>query len=101
MSASTASSCSIGIAANASLLGANTVNGPSPLNVSTSPAVWTADARVVKYGLFDAAIATGSSAIPSNDPSPSGGIDAQNGPCGPGGASVVGGAVPGCRAPPP
>ena len=58
------------------------VNGPSPFSVSTSPAACTADVSVVRYGLFDAAVATGSSAMPANEPSPSGGMDAQNGPSG-------------------
>ena len=59
------------------------MNGPSPFSVSTNPAACTADVSVVRYGLFDAAEATGLSAIPTNEPSPSGGIDEQKGPSGP------------------
>ena len=47
MSANTASSVPSGNALNASSVGANTVNGPSPLNVSTNPAVTTAVSNVL------------------------------------------------------
>ena len=92
MSARIASRSEVGIAANAWLLGANTVNGPAPLSVSVNPAAWTADATVVRYGLLPAAIATGSSAMPTKEPSPSGGIAAHDGPWAPppsAGATVV------------
>src|SRR5690349_16819387 len=43
--------------ANASFVGANTVNGPAPDSVSASPAALTADTSVENCG-FDAATAT-------------------------------------------
>ena len=46
---------SAGILANASLLGAKTVKGPSPLRVSTNPAAVTAVTRVDKSGVATAA----------------------------------------------
>ena len=42
---------------NAALVGAKTVNGPSPLSVSASPAAFTAVTNVLKSG-FPAAIST-------------------------------------------
>ena len=50
-SASRALRSSSGILAKASLLGANTVKGPSPARVSTRPAAWRAASRVEKSGL--------------------------------------------------
>merc|ERR1711953_1258843 len=49
------SNVSAGILAKASLFGANTVNGPSPLKVSTSPAAFTAATRVESSGEATAA----------------------------------------------
>src|SRR5210317_1786637 len=46
-SASKSSNIPSGSAANASSVGANTVNGPSPCNVSTNPAATTAASNVV------------------------------------------------------
>src|ERR1700693_1111374 len=43
-----------GGAANASLVGPNTVNGPGPDSVSTSPAALTAATSVEKSGLLEA-----------------------------------------------
>ena len=54
---SSLSSTPAGRAANASLVGAKTVNGPVPLSVSTSPAALTAATRVEKSAL-DAATST-------------------------------------------
>jgi hypothetical protein len=51
MSASSESTFPSGSFANASLVGANTVNGPSPESVSTSPAAFTAATSVEKSGL--------------------------------------------------
>ena len=45
---------SSGILAKASLFGANTVNGPSPLSVSTNPAAVTAVTRVDRSGVATA-----------------------------------------------
>ena len=69
-----------GIAAKASLVGAKMVNGPSPLRVSTNPASTTAVTSVDNTGLFEAAVAAGSSAIPSKEPSPSVGTAEQAAP---------------------
>src|SRR6516164_11736909 len=65
-----------GSLANASSTGANTVNWP-PLRVSTRFTLGfscpdTADVSVVSSGLFDAATATGSWAIPATEPGPVG-----------------------------
>ena len=65
---------------NAEFDGAKIVNGPSPLSVSVRPAASTADASVDSCGLLLAAVAAGSSAIPSKLPSPSVGTAAQPGP---------------------
>ena len=56
-------------AANASSVGANTVNGPSPESVSTRPASVTAATRVVKLPAPTATstMVPGSSAIPSSE----------------------------------
>src|SRR3954464_8042571 len=64
------------ILANASSVGAITVNSP-PLSVSTrfTPGLSlpeTAAVSVVSTGLFDAAVATGSIAMPDTDPAPDG-----------------------------
>ena len=56
--ASSVSSVPAGSAAKAALVGANTVNGPGLESVSTSPAVWTAVARVEKVSGIDTAIST-------------------------------------------
>ena len=79
-SASTRSRSAGGILPNAELDGAKIVNGPSPLSVSVSPAASTAAASVDSCGLLLAAVAAGSSAIPSKLPSPSVGTAAQPGP---------------------
>src|SRR6478735_11357308 len=70
----------LGILAKASLVGAKMVKGPAPLRVSPSPAAVTAATRVERAGLFDAAVAAGSSAIPSKLPAPLVGTAAQPGP---------------------
>src|SRR4051812_48120340 len=64
------------ILANASSVGAITVNSP-PLRVSTrfTPGLSlpeTAAVSVVSIGLFEAAVATGSLAMPATEPGPSG-----------------------------
>src|SRR3954470_19060272 len=82
LSAMTELMVSFGMAANASFTGANTVKGPPVFNVSTSPASLTALTSVDSAGLFDAAVATGSLAMPSRLPSPSAGSDEQAGPSG-------------------
>ncbi len=62
------------ILANASSVGANTVNSP-PLSVSTRFTFgfsWpdSAEVSVVSIGLFDAATVTGASAMPLTEPGP-------------------------------
>src|SRR5690348_6467484 len=52
------------------------------LRVSTSPAFFTADTSVDRAGLLDAAVATGSWAMPSKEPAPLLGTDEQAGPNG-------------------
>src|SRR6478672_13337860 len=52
------------------------------LSVSASPAAPTAVTSVERAGLLDAAVATGSSAMPPTLPAPSAGSDAQAGPNG-------------------
>src|SRR5262245_57676700 len=96
VSASTPLSVSVGILANAVSIGANTVNGPPVLRVSTRPAAPTADTSVVSSGLLLAAVPTGSSAMPSTLPSPSLGTAAQAAPVGPAAAigSDAAGSVP-------
>src|SRR6185436_2822313 len=71
-----------GILANASLVGANTVNGPPVLRVSPRSAAVTAATRVDRAGLLLAAVATGSCAMPSKEPSPDSGTAAQPSPSG-------------------
>ena len=56
---------SISRAAKAALVGANTVNGPAPCNVPTSPAAATASTRMLKSGSADA-VATMSLSAGSN-----------------------------------
>ena len=62
-------------AANASSVGANTVNGPAPESVSTRPASVTAATRVVKLPAPTATstMVPGSSAIASSEVASSGG----------------------------
>ena len=43
-----------GSSSKAALVGANTVNGPSPLSVSTSPAAFTAATSVVRLSALEA-----------------------------------------------
>src|SRR5512139_155808 len=69
-------------AANASFVGANTVTSLAVLRVSPSPASPTALTRVESTGLLLAAVATGSAAMPANEPAPSAGTAAQPGPNG-------------------
>src|SRR6478735_5386977 len=83
LSASTLSRSALGILAKASLVGANTVMFCALLRVSTRPAFFTAVTRVERAGLLDAAVATGSWAMPSKEPAPSFGTVAQAGPNGP------------------
>ncbi len=71
-----------GIAANASSVGAKTVRLSAELSVSTRSASVTAATSVLRSGLFEAAVATGSSAMPSTEPSPEVGTPAQPGPNG-------------------
>lgn len=83
LSASTLSRSALGILAKASLVGANTVMFWALLRVSTRPAFFTAVTRVDRAGLLEAAVATGSWAMPSKEPAPSLGTVAQAGPNGP------------------
>src|SRR6187431_1472170 len=69
-------------AAKASLVGAKTVTSLAVLRVSPRPASPTAVTRVDSRGLLLAAVATGSEAIPENEPAPSAGTAAQPGPNG-------------------
>ena len=73
----------MGILAKASLVGANTVMFWALLRVSTRPAFFTAVTRVERAGLLEAAVATGSWAMPSKERAPSLGTVAQAGPNGP------------------
>src|SRR6476469_7276865 len=59
-----------GTAANASLVGAKTVMSFAVLSVSTRPAALTAPTSWLRTGLLLAAVATGSVAMPENDPLP-------------------------------
>ena len=79
-SPSALSSVALGSAANASFVGANTVMPSAELSVSTRPALVTAVTRVLRAGLCDAAVATGSMAMPSKLPGPSFGTAAQPAP---------------------
>src|SRR5882724_2026946 len=68
--ASTLCSVAAGILANAALSGANTVMPLALFSVSTRPAALTAATKVDSTGLADAAVATGTSAIPVKLPAP-------------------------------
>jgi hypothetical protein len=70
----------LGRAANASLVGANTVIPLALFRVSTRPACLTAVTRVESCGLLEAAVATGSSAMPLRLPGPVDGTAEQAGP---------------------
>ncbi|CAO0831525.1 hypothetical protein SMICM17S_12531 [Streptomyces microflavus] len=82
LSLRTASRSAFGILAKASLVGANTVMFSALLRVSTRPAFCTAVTSVESAGLLEAAVATGSFAMPSKLPAPSVGTPAQAGPNG-------------------
>ena len=82
VSARTALSSSSEKASNASLIGAKTVAPSRPFSVSPRPASPTAVTSVDRSGLFEAAVATGSSAMPSDEPSPSAGTAEQASPTG-------------------
>src|SRR5687768_11760135 len=77
-----ASSVALGSAANASLTGAKTVMSWAELRVSPRPASPTAVTRVLRRGLLLAAVATGSVAMPSNEPLPEVGTAEQPAPKG-------------------
>src|SRR5882757_9825727 len=68
--ASTLCSVAGGILANAALSGANTVMPLALFSVSTRPAALTAATKVDSTGLADAAVATGTSAMPVKLPAP-------------------------------
>src|SRR5919204_3755141 len=70
LSVSTLFSVFGGIFLNASLVGANTVRAGAELSVSTRPAFLTAVTSVDRTGLFEAAVATGSCAMPEKLPLP-------------------------------
>ena len=82
VSASTASRSAVGILANTSLTGAKIVKGPGLLSVSPRSAAVTAATSVDSSGLLLAAVAAGSSAMPSTLPSPLVGSEAHAGPVG-------------------
>lgn len=82
LSASTLSRSAFGILAKASSVGANTVMASALLSVSTRPAFFTAVTSVDRACLLEAAVATGSSAMPSKEPAPSCGTEEQAGPNG-------------------
>src|SRR3954452_8432014 len=77
-----ASSVALSRAANASLVGAKTVMSSVVLRVSPRPAAVTAVTSVERAGLFDAAVATGSWAMPLKLPLPVVGTPAQAEPNG-------------------
>src|SRR6266566_2979082 len=81
-----------GILANAALSGANTVMPLALFSVSTRPAALTAVTKVDSTGLADAAVATGTCAMPVKLPAPLAGTDEQAEPNG-AAAPVVGAAV--------
>ena len=72
----------LSMAAKASLVGAKTVMSGVVLRVSPRPASVTAVTSVDRTGLLLAAVATGSLAMPPNEPAPSAGTAAQPGPNG-------------------
>src|SRR4051812_47083270 len=74
------SSVALSIAANASLVGANTVTSLALLRVSPSFAAVTAVTRVERTGLFEAAVATCALAMPAKLPSPVAGTAEQAAP---------------------
>src|SRR6478609_1790455 len=82
LSARTLFRVSAGILANASLVGAKTVMAGAEFSVSTRPAALTAVTSVESTGLLLAAVATGSVAIPLNEPLPSFGTAEQATPKG-------------------
>src|SRR5215207_674221 len=79
-SAMAASMVALGRAENASLVGANTVIPSAEFRVSTRPASLTAPTRDDSTGLLDAAVATGSWAMPMKLPAPLAGTAEQAGP---------------------
>src|SRR5919112_1052053 len=68
LSASTFLRSACGILPNASLVGAKTVSAGAVFSESTRPACLTAVTSVDSTGLFDAAVATGSCAMPAKLP---------------------------------
>ena len=70
----------LGRAEKASLVGANTVIPSAEFRVSTRPASLTAPTRDDSTGLLDAAVATGSWAMPMKLPDPLAGTAEQAGP---------------------
>src|ERR687890_437541 len=82
LSASTWVRVSLGIFANASLVGANTVTFGALLRVSTRPAFVTAVTSVDRAGFCAAAVATGWLAMAARLPGPLAGTPAQAGPNG-------------------
>src|SRR5215210_5438068 len=74
------SSVALSIAANASLVGANTVTSLALFRVSPSFAAVTAVTRVERTGLFEAAVATWALAMPAKLPSPVAGTAEQAAP---------------------
>ena len=81
-----ASSVALSIAANALSAGAKTVMSLALLRVSPRPAAVTAVTSVERTGLFEAAVATGSPAMPAKLPAPVAGTAAQ---AAPNGASAI------------
>src|SRR6478736_6304913 len=82
LSARTLLRVSAGILANASFVGAKTVMAGAEFSVSTRPAALTAVTSVESTGLLLAAVATGSVAMPLNEPLPSFGTAVQAAPKG-------------------
>ena len=81
-SAIAASIVGLSSAEKASLVGAKTVMSWVVLRVSARPASPTAFTSVDRTGLFPAAVATGSIAMPANEPLPSAGTAEQPAPKG-------------------
>src|SRR5690242_2944318 len=77
-----ASRVALSSAVNASFVGAKTVMSSVVLRVSPRPAAVTAVTRVDSAGLLEAAVATGSCAMPLRLPLPLAGTPAQPGPNG-------------------